>query len=53
MEMPLKLDNNNIGMDLEDFSFILMGILILIILYILIGKFLEHKHVEQSSDRYM
>lgn len=38
-------------MQLEDFSFIFMGVLILIILYILIGKYLEHKHVSPRSYR--
>ena len=34
-----------LGIDLEEFSFVFMGILILIALYILIGKYLEHRHV--------
>jgi hypothetical protein len=32
-------------MNIEEFAFILMGMIIMIILYILIGKMMEHKHV--------
>lgn len=32
-------------MNIEEFAFILMGMIIMIILYILLGKLMEHKHV--------
>lgn len=32
-------------MNIEEFAFILMGIIIMIILYIFLGKYLEHRHV--------
>ena len=38
-------------MNIEDFAFIFMGLLVLIILYILLGKMLEHKHVSWLPRR--
>jgi hypothetical protein len=35
-------------MNIEEFAFILMGMIIMIILYILLGKLMEHKHVPPS-----
>lgn len=32
-------------MNIEEFAFILMGMIIMIILYVLLGKLMEHKHV--------
>lgn len=36
-------------MNIEEFAFILMGMIIMIILYILIGKMMEHKHVPMAQ----
>lgn len=35
-------------MNIEEFAFIMMGMIIMIILYIFLGKLLEHKHVIAS-----
>jgi hypothetical protein len=32
-------------MNIEEFAFILMGVIIMIILYLFLGKYLEHIHV--------
>lgn len=32
-------------MNIEEFAFILMGVIIMIILYLFMGKYLEHIHV--------
>jgi hypothetical protein len=38
-------------MNLEQFSMILIGIIVLIIIYNIVGNFLEHKHVANPPRR--
>lgn len=40
------------SMNLEQFSMILIGIIVLIILYNIIGNFFEHRHVYSTSHRF-
>lgn len=39
-------------MKVEELSFILMGIIIMIILYTFFGKYIEHKHVSSAQFRF-
>jgi len=52
LELINDIDIFSNPMDLQLFSLILMGMITLIIVYVILGNLLEHKHVLHSEIRY-